>query len=772
MKNRNKKRRIRISSIIKSIVAFILVICVIGVTVGLIFAKEVVDNIPAFDNSNLSFKEQSIIYDKNGDEIATVGVPRKSLKYDEIPEVFINAMLSMEDARFFAHDGIDKPRFLFASINGITKILKGSNDVSGASTLTMQVSKNYFTRKTNFDESNREKIERKIQDLYVSKFVIEEKYTKEEIFEFYVNSQNLGNHSDGLAAAAYNYFQKDVKDLNLAEASFLAGLFHAPSTYDPTNPYNGGTGPAEKRRNTVLDLMVRHGYISQEQCDLTKQIPLASYLNPNDKFNNTTPEYTDYVNTVISEVIDTTGYSPYVESMLIYTNMDPVLQRHMYDQKINQQYPDEALEIAVTVIDNSDGTIAGITSGRDTNEVGLNYATALHQPGSTAKPLLDYGPCFEQGKCRSTNETIADEEYKYSDGTKIANWDNKYKGTMTLTQALAQSRNIPALKVFQRNDPTSTVEMTRSMGLNLGIDPSNGVFYEAHAIGGYTGESTTSLAGAYAAYARGGLYTPPKTVSKVVIDYSSKQPTEQLLTQETKQVMKTTTADAINTMLSSANSSYIPGVKGQGINSAIKTGTSNWDKDKMRSVGLGNSIGARDLWSVVYTPEYTTALWASYDMLTPEHAQNGWYFKSWYEQAINERLITPIALGPHQPRWTGSQFPHAGTASTAKIVVEVAKNGDEDKDGVKNSEDKCEDTPPNTPVDKDGCELPKDVDSDKDGVLDSKDRCPNTPAGSTVTTEGCPVVEKPNGKPDPKPDPNDPGTTPETPPETGSESRR
>ncbi len=605
----------------------------------------------------------------------------------------------------------------------------------------MQVSKNRFTKKDNVNETMKMKLERKIQDVYVSTQVIEKTYTKEEILAFYSNVLYLGNYSYGLAAAANNYFQKDAQDLNLAEAAFLAGMFQQPAKYDPT--INGSTA-AEERRNTVLDLMVRHGYITQEQCDLTKAIPLSSYLNVTTNFNSTKVEYTDFINAAITEVKEKTGINPYKDSVAIYTTMDPALQAHIYSIKNRDYYYNDKVLVASTVVDNSNGSVAGILSGRETSEVGINYATALQQPGSTAKPLLDYAPCFEQGNCVSINETIADEKYTYSNGTPIKNFDSKYLGTITLKTALSESRNIPALKVFQRNNPQATIAMAKDMGLKLGIDPANGDFYEAHAIGGYTGESTTTTAGAYSAFARGGTFTEPYTVSKVVLDYSTPYSEDYNLVPETKRVMKTTTADAINQMLHANSTGYFNEIKGYGINFALKTGTSNWDKDAMARVGLSNygTHDNRDNWVAAYSTHYTTALWYGYDRLDKEYVQNGWYMKSYNEVNIKYSVARDIMLGPHQPReWV--QFPNWGTANSAAIEVEVAKDEqDDDGDGIINKDDKCPETPSGDKVDKTGCTVVS-KDSDGDGVVDEKDSCPNTPAGTDVDGKGCTVAPPP-----------------------------
>ncbi len=724
---------------LKFMVVVLLIIGIAGTTIAAVITTEVINNIPKYDGDNFLLDDQSIIYDKNGSVIATIGQKRHSLEYEEIPEILVQSILAIEDSRFFSHDGVDKPRFLRAALD--------LGQGGGGSTLTMQASKNAYTRVNESEETTKEKIERKIQDIYVSSFIIENKYTKEEIFSFYVNSHYLGNYSLGIEAASRNYFNKSAKELNLAESSFIAGLFQLPNEYDPSKP--GGLALAEERRNLVLDLMVLHEFISEEEAELTKEIPLSSYLNINQSFNQTETEFTDYVNTVVNEVKDTTGMDPYVKPMQIYTNMDPVLQEHLNSIKYGDYYADKKVQIAVAVVDNSNGTVAGVISGRESNEVGFNYATALNQPGSTAKPYLDYAPCFEYGNCVSTRETIADQKYTYSNGQTIENWDFKFKGTMTLESALALSRNVPALKVFQRQTPQQTIDFTKGIGMHLGIG-DDGVLYEAHSIGGYTGESAVSLAGGYSSFARGGMFTEPRTVNKVVLNYNSKEPEEINTTAPTTRAMKESTADAINQMLTVTSGYSFGGTyRGYGVNFALKTGTSNWDSDKLRSVGLSAGSytnGSRDNWIALYSPQYTTAMWIGYEELSKEYVKNGWYFTPSNNPSVFKYGIAKdIALGPHQPReWV--TFPGNGTSNTKKITKEVADKGDEDKDGVINEKDLCDNTPAGTNVDETGCAVaPPPVvipptDTDGDGVIDKNDNCPNT--AGPESNGGCPLPDE------------------------------
>ena len=209
-------------------------------------------NAPEFNTDLLYKQESSNIYDSKGDLIATIGSEKRELvTYEDLPQVLIDAIIATEDSRFFDHHGIDLPRFLKASYGYFS-----GNNAGGASTITMQVSKNTFT---STEASGMAGVVRKFTDIYMSIFKIERDYSKKEIFEFYVNAPYLGGGSYGVQMASQTYFGKDVGNLNLIEAATIAGLFQAPGDYDPyVNPDKTTT-----RKNEVISLMLRHGYISE-----------------------------------------------------------------------------------------------------------------------------------------------------------------------------------------------------------------------------------------------------------------------------------------------------------------------------------------------------------------------------------------------------------------------------------------------------------------------------------------------------------------------------
>ena len=589
----------------KKLISFCLVCGALGVFAVFAFCIYIVSSCGEFDPNALSNQEQTVIYDSNGNIITTLGMEkRESIKYDELPQVLVDAIVATEDSRYFEHNGVDGARFLKASIGQIL----GNSSAGGASTLTMQVVKNNLT-------STEQTITRKFKDIYLAVFFMEEKYTKEEIFEFYVNDSYLGGSVYGVEEASKYYFGKSVSELSLPEAALIAGLFQAPSGY---NPYNYPE-KATNRRNTVLKLMVRHGYITQEEADIANAIDVNSLLVGNDDKN----AYQGFIDTVVTEVKKKTGFDPALVSMEIYTTMDASIQDGINKVLAGDGYKwkDDVVQAGVSIVDVNTGAIVAIGTGRNrTGERQWNYATqTFRQPGSTAKPIFAYAPGFEFDNF-STYQLFVDEEWSYSEGGKIGNWDNKYKGLMTLREALSISRNIPALKAFQTVNENIGNKKIVDFVEGLGIELKDDIAYESYSIGGLTsGVNTLQMAAAYAAFANGGYYTEPYSVKSIIyrdsgetIDFEIKK----------IQAMKDSTAYLVTNVLEyAAKHGFDGGTKQYTRNGgtvAVKTGTSNFDDATIKAKGLPYNA-TNDLWSVAYTPQYSIALWYGYDVATKQY---------------------------------------------------------------------------------------------------------------------------------------------------------
>ena len=610
-----QKKKKKVKKILKLLLNIFLLLLLIGLIGGIVFAVYIVVKAPNFDPKNLYSTESSIVYDKNGKQITKLGVEkRKNVNYDDLPQVLVDAIIATEDSRFMQHNGFDLPRFLKASAGQVVNKITGHGNAGGGSTLTMQVSKNNYT---SVESSGFEGIVRKFTDIYISIFKLEKNYSKEEIIEFYVNIPYLGNNSYGVEQACQSYFGKSVSDINLSEASLIAGLFQAPASYDPYRHPDY----AEERRNTVLYLMQRHGYITKEEAEDAKKISVTSLLrssNPESESN----EYQSYIDVVIDEVEEKTGNNPYTTGMKIYTNLDTDKQTVLNDLMNGKTWTwkDDKVQAGVAIVDVNTGALVAVGGGRNrTGARQLNYATDItRQIGSCAKPLFDYGPAFEYNNAGLASQ-VYDGPHSYSSGVAIRNVDGSYGGTMTYKYALAASRNIPALKVFQSVDNSKIKEFVTKLGITPEID-SNGGLHEAHALGAFTGSNPKSMAAAYAAFANGGYYAEPYTINKV--EYIDSDKTVSLKSKRTR-VMSDSTAYMITDALTYAVSGYGNiGGSVRGVQLAAKTGTTMFDSEARKKYGYPSSANM-DMWVTGYTPEYAVSLWYGYT-----EAEKGYYLGS------------------------------------------------------------------------------------------------------------------------------------------------
>lgn len=622
-----KKKR----SFWKKLVTFILIMCILGVLAVTGFLGYIALTAPEFNESALTIKDQTVIYDINGNIITTLGTEkRESVTYDELPQVLIDAIIATEDARFFQHNGVDLFRFIKATVLQ----LMGKDEAGGASTLTMQTVKNNLTKKDTIERSDTlegkvKRVIRKFQDVYLAVFKVEKEYSKERILEIYVNDNGLGSSYYGVEEASKYYFGKNVSDLTLPEAAMIAGLFQAPNRH---NPYKD-IASATKRRTTVLNLMQRHGYITKEEKELAEKIPISALLA--NKNVEKTP-YQGFVDTVVDEVErltdrgDGTYDNPYLVPMKIYTTMERGIQDGI-NEVLNDNdawyWKDDEATAGIAVVNVETGAIAAVGGGRNKEGERLfNNATQAHrQPGSTAKPLFDYGPGIEYNNF-SGYQLFNDEPWGYTGGKQIHNWNGTFDGMMTMRHALSYSRNIPALKAFQQVGAKNSQKFVSSLGLDVSYDinsdnyhvfdnGSDNTINEAYAIGGAAeGFTPLEMASAYSAFASMGYYTKAYSVTKIIYRETGE---EKEYKHAKERVMKDSTAYIINNILESAVSGdgFDGGARVYGSHIAAKTGTSNFDENTMRIKGLPDNA-VNDLWTIAYTSQYTMAVWYGYEKVT------------------------------------------------------------------------------------------------------------------------------------------------------------
>ncbi|MDM5247448.1 penicillin-binding protein 1A [Lysinibacillus sp. G4S2] len=552
---------------------------------------------PELDENLLKDPVSSEFYDKNGELFATIGAEnRKYVKYEDIPEDMVNAILATEDVRFFEHGGMD-----FYRLGGaILANFRDGFGAQGASTLTQQVVKNSFLQ-------NEKKLKRKAQEAWLA-FQLERKYSKEEIFEMYFNKMLMSGRVYGFGTAAQYFYGKDLKDLTLDEEALLAGLVQRPNAYNPLkNPEL-----AAKRRNTVLGLMYQHGKITKAEMEEAKKVDVQAGLADDatrQKFTGS--KYDAFLDVVINELEDNGDGNAMAEGIKVYTTLDPKAQQAV--EKImndDSNFPTEKIQSGVAVIDTKTGQIQAIGGGRDYGaDRGWNYAYDLkQQPGSTMKPLLDYGPAIENLKW-STGQTLVDEPIKYTNSEQtITNWDGKYMGAITARKALYASRNVPAVKALKEVGPDKAKEFIG----RLGIEAEN--VYESDAIGG--GDITMSpmqMAASYAAFGNNGVYTDPHSITKIV--YRDGKTTKDY-TPESNVAMSDYTAYMVTDMLRDVVGNK-PDASGtaanvSGLDIAGKTGTTNYSKADFDKYNLPDT-SVPDSWFAGYTTNYSIAIWSGYE---------------------------------------------------------------------------------------------------------------------------------------------------------------
>lgn len=357
--------------------------------------------------------------------------------------------------------------------------------------------------------------------------------------------------------------------------------------------------------------MKKQKFISDPEYNKAKNVAMKDegVVSQQEYEKNNSNKYSAFVEEVMKEIEDKSDVNPGTDGLKIYTTLDTKAQ-----DKLNELMDGdtvgftEGMQGGVTLLDTKNGEIRAIGAGRNQPVGGFNYATQTKaQPGSTIKPILDYGPVIENKKW-STYEQIDDSAYTYSNGKPIRDWDRKYLGPISMRYALAQSRNIPALKAFQAAGKDAAVDFANGLGLGLTRDNVS----EAYSIGGFGGDdgvSPLTMAGAYSAFGNNGTYNDPHFVKSIEFNDGTKLD----LTPKSKSAMSDYTAFMITDMLKTAvktgtgQLAQVPGVEVAG-----KTGTTNFDETTIQKYNIASG-GVPDSWFVGYTPQYTAAVWTGVD---------------------------------------------------------------------------------------------------------------------------------------------------------------
>jgi penicillin-binding protein 1A len=635
------------------IIQFFFVIFFITSLVGSIYIIKIMTKSNTPKVATIINNSSSIIYDSDGMNITTLNlVNNNSVQYDDLPDVFINALISAEDARFFEHSGVDFQRILSAIINNIS-----TDSTQGASTLTQQLIKNIY-----LDPSKT--LERKISEIIMA-LNLESKMTKEDILLAYVNNIMFDGVTIGVNSASLKLFSKPINNVNLAEAALLAGLVNAPSYYNPIkNPVN-----AKDRMDTVLSLMYRHNYITDTQLNDARKVQISDLINLSE-YKETTYPYQSYLDIVYNEVIELTGYNPLTTPLIIETYMDTDLQALIDSIQNNEdstiKFTDDNQQIAISVVDNKNGALVAAGGGRNyAGQLLFNRATDMkNQPASTMKPLLSYALAVEHLGWNN-KQVLKDEPYSYSGSNlNVNNVDHTYMGEILIEEAIGYSRNTTALttleKVINKVGINTVTDYLKNINL---LDVSSDKFNLSYGLGAmHHGISPTQLASAYSMLARDGYFTPAYTVKRIIaqetnkVIYTHKQEEKQVLSKETAFIISDILKSVVN------NNYYNLGtVKIDNVEMHAKTGTSSFDGNLLKELGYPMDA-SKDIWIAGYSADYTTVVWSGFDY--PVKGEEN-YFKAGsdarkyiprkaftkimnYQSKKGEKISLPSTLSPIQ----------------------------------------------------------------------------------------------------------------------------
>lgn len=608
----------------------------------------------------------SFIYDVNGVQIATYSGSENRLwaSLDEIPEYLQQAVICTEDARFYSHGGIDIKRILGSFLNNMV-----NDSVEGASTLTQQLIKNTML-------TPERSYKRKIQEAYLS-IQLENKYTKDQILEAYLNEINLGQSNYGVKSAALDYFGKELKDLTLRECAMLAGLTQNPTAYDPRRNYYVRNTPevTNNRTDTVLNRMYKNGAITKEEYDAA----MAEELVIREEANNATMyQYPHFVEYVIEDVVnhfleergleDTQENRAAIETELrtqgyhIYTTLDQDVQQSMEDTIYNyDRYPKTARsadsvgsngliqpQAAAVVYDYKTGQIRGLVGGRTApkGQKELNRAYETHMPiGSSIKPIAVYGPAIDAAGlgAGSIIQNIPGQ---------VNGWEstNGYPsggsviGPVTMRQAIVSSLNLSAARTLMELTPdgiNNSLQYLEQLGVNMDsqyIQPTG-----AGLALGTSGISALDLTVAFGTIANKGKYVEPISFTRVE-DNDHNLLLDATKDQETRQVFKESTAWMLTDILTDAvDHGTGTNARISGMTVAGKTGTN----DNYRGISFAG-----------YTPYYASAIWIGHDDYKPlGSAYGGSYaapiFQRYMADIIKKKGLTDKEIIEDSPESLG-----------------------------------------------------------------------------------------------------------------------
>ena len=569
------------------------------------------------DLTSAEESQTSFVYDSENNVIAKLtgseNVDRIYISYSEIKNTYLDdAIIAIEDERFREHSGIDIKRIGSALISAIAN---GGSATHGGSTITQQTVKLISGQ----DEHS---TSRKVQEWF-SAMQLEQNLSKDEILELYINLAPMGNNYVGVQAAAMNYFGKNASELTLPECALIAGLPKSPSYYNPLR--ESGRRNAQRRMRTILGKMYELGMITEEEYEEALNTELEFKQRNTDRTSTVNSYFVEYaISEVIGDIAEQRGISRSLAASLvynrgyhIYTTLEPrpqeVLDDAFKDKDLFQEDPDRIADYpekpngSMVVINNATGAIAAMQGGfgEKTMNLSLNRAVSTHRnPGSSIKPLLDYGPAFELGLIAPA--TVVWDEPKHLDPQRPdvdwpVNYGRSYSGAVTIRVALTYSLNTIAAELWTEVGGDTALWYLKQVGIDRTAEGA----FPSQSVGGFTkGMTTLEMAAAYHTFATGGTYVEPYAYTQVLdsegnVIVKSDPISYRVYSEETcffiADILK---AVVNNNTPSDWGSGQIENEDGERIDTCGKTGTTSDNIDK---------------WFCGFTPYYTAAVWYGYD---------------------------------------------------------------------------------------------------------------------------------------------------------------
>lgn len=601
-KPKKKKNKKSIGRIIKTAVIAVLLIGLIGSAAAMGTAYSWIKDAEPLDAEEVfNLDQTTYIVDEEDRVIDKLfsNENRSIVPLDEIPKTLQDAFVAIEDKRFYDHNGIDPQRMVGSLIEDI----KLGKLAHGASTITQQLIKNVYLYKD-------KKWKRKIVEMYYA-IQLERQFTKDQILEAYLNTIALGHNVAGVQEASLYYFGKDVGDLTLAESAVIAGVTNLPSAYSPYLNYDRSM----QRKNLILNEMLKQNMISQDEYDKATAEDIK--LSKVEKEVDTTYFADMVLNDVIKAFQDKLGYTKEEANRKVFngglkivatidTEMQNTLEASFNNTKLFPESKEDENgtlqpQAAMVIIDNKTGEVKAVMGGRDPKvRRGLNRANSdqtQRQPGSSIKPLAVYAPALDNGY--SVGTVIDDSPVTF--GTYSPNnYDRKFKGLLTIREAIQSSQNVVAVKIVQDIGVQRSAEYLQKFGIStVQLEGKrNDMNLPALALGGMTnGVKPIELAAAYNVFPNKGVYTQPISFTKVLDRHGN------VLLDNTPEKHKVISEQVAYLMVD-----IMKGVVrgGTGGNAALSN---------MPVAGkTGTTSDMKDAWFVGYTPYYTAAVWIGHDM--------------------------------------------------------------------------------------------------------------------------------------------------------------